>query len=445
MDEADRGRAVLLAAGGSLERKHRDALLGGERVEAHRPARALDEGRAGPQQGAQPDGERGHDPAAPQAEPAPRARHLVRARRHRAAGLHEVLAELAQVAGEVERRGVALGRVLGEAAALDQPPHGRGHVRVEAGDRLGRVLDDRGEGLGARLPPERRSSGRELVQDRAERELVATVVDGATAGLLRRHVAHGAEHDAGRGLRGGRVGPGRRGRVEPLLSLARRVRAQLGEAEVEQLHEAVVRHHHVLGLEVAVDDAGGVRLREPVRHLRADLEDAPHGQRAAVEHHLAQRVALHQLHHDVRHSRGLADVVDRDDVRVVERGRRARLLREAAEPQRVGGEPLRQELDRHVAVQLLVVRPPDLAHSSRADAGGQLVSAEPHPGSGRHLARLRVSWGRRRQTTPPSWTGQGGHALRIPCAGRHGARATLRRRALRSSRGAARGSRGASA
>ena len=155
VDEADGGRAVFRAAGGGLERKHRDALLGGQGIEPDGPTRAVEERGAGPE--AEPDepGEGGHEPAPAQAQGALGARHLVRARRHRSARLGEVLAELAQVAREVERRGVSLGRLLGEAAALDEPPHGRGHVRVEARDRLGRVLDDRGDGLRRRLPAER--------------------------------------------------------------------------------------------------------------------------------------------------------------------------------------------------------------------------------------------------------------------------------------------------
>ena len=47
------------------------------------------------------------------------------------------------------------------------------------------------------------------------------------------------------------------------------------QAEVEHLHVAVAAHHDVLGLDVAMDDAGGVRRGQRPRHLPADV----HGRR----------------------------------------------------------------------------------------------------------------------------------------------------------------------
>jgi hypothetical protein len=60
-----------------------------------------------------------------------------------------------------------------------------------------------------------------------------------------------------------------------------------------------------------------------VRHLLAR-------QRAAAQQ-LPQRLPLEQLHHDVRAAEVVADVVDRADVGVVERGGDARLALEPLE------------------------------------------------------------------------------------------------------------------
>ena len=46
----------------------------------------------------------------------------------------------------------------------------------------------------------------------------------------------------------------------------------LGQAEVEDLHPPVGGEEQVLGLEVAVDDALGVRGGEAASHLGRDLE-----------------------------------------------------------------------------------------------------------------------------------------------------------------------------
>ena len=93
------------------------------------------------------------------------------------------------------------------------------------------------------------------------------------------------------------------------------------------------------------------------------------------------------LHDDVGQAGGLADLVDGDDVGVVERGGGPRLLREAAHAARVGGELLGQELDRDVAVEVVVARAPDLAHPPRAQPGEELVASEPHADRGGHGAR----------------------------------------------------------
>ena len=66
------------------------------------------------------------------------------------------------------------------------------------------------------------------------------------------------------------------------------VPVELGEPEVDDLGQAIAGHHHVLRLEVAMDDARSVRLREPFGDLVAELDrrgaaeaDLPAAARAA--------------------------------------------------------------------------------------------------------------------------------------------------------------------
>ena len=91
-------------------------------------------------------------------------------------------------------------------------------------------------------------AGRELVQHHAEREQIGARVDVAPGELLGRHVARRADHRA------------------DLRDARHRRRAR--DAEVGD-HDATVAalDQHVVGLEIAVDDARRVRRREP----RADL------------------------------------------------------------------------------------------------------------------------------------------------------------------------------
>ena len=379
VDDALGQGLVLRARPRRAEREDGDVLLGGDRPQAQGHRDPVERRRPEPRRGR--DERRGHDaedgdPSAARREGTADAGRRGADRGH----LGEVLAQASHLAREVEGRGVALGRVLGKAT-LDHPAQGPGQGGGERRQRLGRVVDDRGDRLGRRLAAERLAARRHLVQDRPERELVRAVVDGAAARLLRGHVAGRPEHDPGRGLRRGRLGPGGRGRVEPVLLSAGAVAAQLGEAEVEDLDVAVGGHHDVLGLQVPVDDAGGVGLGEAVRDLGSDVEQPSNGQGARIlgQDQLAQRVPLDHLHHDVGQAGGLADVVDGDDVGVVERGGGPGLLREAAHAARVGGELLGQELDGEVAVEVVVARAPDLSHPPCAEAGKKLVLAETHP------------------------------------------------------------------
>ena len=71
-----------------------------------------------------------------------------------------------------------------------------------------------------------------------------------------------------------------------------------------------------------------------------------------------------------------ADVVDRDDVRVVQRPGRLRLLLEAPQAVRVLRVRGGQDLDRDVALQPRVAGAIDLAHPARADRAEDLVRPE---------------------------------------------------------------------
>ena len=81
----------------------------------------------------------------------------------------------------------------------------------------------------------------------------------------------------------------------------------------------------------------------------------------------------------------LADVVDRDDVRVVQGGRGPRLLLEPrARPASAANSG--EDLERHVAVKVQVPRTVDLTHAAGAELSGDFVRPDFRSGSdGRHV------------------------------------------------------------
>ncbi len=84
------------------------------------------------------------------------------------------------------------------------------------------------------------------------------------------------------------------------------------------------------GFEVAVDDSLLVRGRQALGDLRGEL-DRLAGRQGAVREPRAQRLALEQLHDGVGGGALAAEVVDREDVRMGERGDRLCLALEARE------------------------------------------------------------------------------------------------------------------
>ena len=145
----------------------------------------------------------------------------------------------------------------------------------------------------------------------------ASGVDRLAARLLRRHVADGAEDQARLGARG---------RSSPPSTV---VGLQARQAEIEQLDVAVGPDHHVVRLDVAVDDLRGVRDRQRFGDLPRDADGA--FERQALRRQLPQRRALDELHRDVAIGVDDAGLVDGDDVGVVERRGERRLAQQPIE------------------------------------------------------------------------------------------------------------------
>ena len=205
-----------------------------------------------------------------------------------------------------------------------------------------------------------------FVGNASEREHIRAVIGRPALDLLRRHVAHCPEKHSG--CAGRRQGDGVRGAVA-----CRHVGPQLRQPEVQHLRVPAGRDHDVFGLEVAVHDAGGVRRRERFRDLHQRLDRALHVDPPRVDER-AQRVAGDQLHRQVvhrrearnrgavAHRRRLANLVDGDDVRVVERRGRPRLLHEPGQPRGVADHVGRQDLQRNRSREHRVAGAVDVPH-----------------------------------------------------------------------------------
>ena len=164
-------------------------------------------------------------------------------------------------------------------------------VRLDLGQRARLVVQDVRDHLRRTAPGERAFPGGHLVQDAAQREDIGAPIHGQAGRLFGREVAHRPHHHP-------RHGAQRRGRVG--VDGARAARFdQLGEAEVEHLRAAVGRHHDVLGLDVAVDDARLMRGGKSAGDVRGDRQPLGDGAIAALGQACAQRGAVEVLLDDV--------------------------------------------------------------------------------------------------------------------------------------------------
>jgi hypothetical protein len=279
-------------------------------------------------------------------------------------GLGESLPDARDVAGEVASRFVPAVRVLLEAS-LHDPPEGKGKAGRLPLEGIGLLADDRRHRFRPARAQERARSRQHLVQQRAEGELVRAEIERLAERLLGRHVGERADRHA-------RHGHARRRRRRIVRTLGGQ---PLGQAEVDDLREAVGRDHHVLGLQVAVDDPNGVGLGQPLGDLRRNREHLLRRQRAACER-LAKRLPLDELHRDVEAAFGFSNVVHRDDVRVVERRGGSGFPLEARHPVGIRRQAAGKHLDRHLATKPRIDRPVHLAHAAGRKTADDFVPSD---------------------------------------------------------------------
>ncbi len=230
----------------------------------------------------------------------------------------------------------------------------------DAGPRRRRPLDDLLHQLGRVGGVEGQLEVERLVERDAERVLIARFAGGAAAEELGCKVVE----------RAGDAGAARRLETHPCFSRQR-------QTEVGDDGAAVSSQQHVGGLEVAVDDAGGVRglkARRRIEETRQHLAPRPRlcARRAADP--VLEVLPLDQLHGDPQALRRLADVVDADDVGVVDARDRLRFRLQPAGGLAAAAQLALHQLDRHPALELGIVRHVDDAHAALAE---QLDDAEP--------------------------------------------------------------------
>ena len=107
---------------------------------------------------------------------------------------------------------------------------------------------------------------------------------------------------------------------------------------------------------------------------------------------LGERLSLDQLENERVNARMLLQPINRGDVGMIERGERARLALEPSQPIRIGSKDDRQNLQRHIATKLGVVRAIHLAHAADAKDARDAIRAELRASQQRHVRLGEVNY-----------------------------------------------------
>lgn len=138
--------------------------------------------------------------------------------------------------------------------------------RVQAGTRRF-LAQNRGHGVDLGFATKRAASRHHFVENRAEAENVAAMVDGLAPQLLWGHVCDGADH-----------GPvlGDRGQVfDGALVFGRSL--ELGHTEIQNLDAPVMGQKQVLWLEIAMHNEPFMSGGKAVCDLQRVVRSLPHG------------------------------------------------------------------------------------------------------------------------------------------------------------------------
>ena len=143
-----------------------------------------------------------------------------------------------------------------------------------------------------------------------------------------------------------------------------------GDPKVGHLHAAVSEDHHIVGLDVPVDDPPAVGMAQGLGDLGDEVEGLPPIELVPLFLHvLLQGDPIDQLHDDVLHLRGAAHVIHCHDIGVGQHGHRLGLVVEPAAELSILRQVLPQDLDRHQPIQPVA---PGLVHLGHAAGPHQL-------------------------------------------------------------------------
>ncbi len=142
--------------------------------------------------------------------------------------------------------------------------------------------------------------------------------------------------------------------------------SELRKAEIQNLGVPSFSHEYIGGFDVPVDDAPFVCGIERIGHLNSQLQHSLERKRISFDE-MFESLAIEEFHHNEVLPLMLADLVNRADIGMVQRGCGAGFPSEPFHRVRVFGEFFRQELQGHGTAQVHVLGLVHYAHTSSTE------------------------------------------------------------------------------
>src|SRR5262249_19058749 len=101
--------------------------------------------------------------------------------------------------------------------------------------------------------------------------------------------------------------------------------------EIRDLRQTGIGHQHVPGTQITIQDTVTMGMIEGVANLTRVVERLRYVELAVPEQNRFERFARYELHHDEEHIVLLLGRENRDDVRMIQRGKKARLSQQLTE------------------------------------------------------------------------------------------------------------------
>ncbi len=292
----------------------------------------------------------------------------------------------------IDPRHRLLGRLDPSRAILgqhpqDEPGRALGDLRPALAQVRRRLLLAGDQDLRQRRSPMRGRAREDVTQRRSERVEVGAHVEVLAPGLLRRHVVGRSDRRPRAGQRPLHRGvPIEKRRATLLASGDGRPRGRildllcpqfLGQPQVGEFRDPLVRQDDVRGLDVAVQDPEPARVLQGLRDLARDAEGALLLEGAFHAQDVLDGPARHELHHEVGRPVRIAEVDPLDDVLVLERGGRARLPLESFDEGGVPGNLRGEELESDNPAGACHLRPEYNPHRPLPEPLEDLVAPDP--------------------------------------------------------------------